>query len=141
VDTSDLVVTEDIGLALAHESLHTKEVQVELIRVASQSTDFLASIGLSAVGVAGSPPVGAGAAHTRGGNELTILALLKGLVELLNLSLDLVDLHDVAVGVVVGAMLRRDGNLEEREERKQHGHHALGLAEVGHGAESRKFLV
>jgi hypothetical protein len=141
VDTSDLVVTEDVVLALALESLHTDEVQVPLVRIAHQSTDFLASVGLPAVGVTGSLPVSAGAAHTRGGDELTVLTLVKGLVDLLNLRLDLGDLDDVAVSVVVGAMLRRDGNLEEREEREQHGHHVLGLAEVGHGGESRMFLV
>jgi hypothetical protein len=40
MDTSDLIVTEDIGLALALESLHTKEVQVPLVRVALQCTDL-----------------------------------------------------------------------------------------------------
>lgn len=36
------------------------------------------------------------------------------------------------MGVVVRAVLEGDGELEEGEEGDQHGHHALGLAEVGH---------
>jgi hypothetical protein len=72
---------------------------------------------------------------------LAVLALRKGLVDLVNVGLDLAALDNVAVGVVVGAVLRRDGDLEEREEREQHGHHALRLAEVGHDGGSRKFLV
>jgi hypothetical protein len=40
VDTSDLVITEDVVLALALESLHAKEVQVPLVRIALQRTDF-----------------------------------------------------------------------------------------------------
>jgi hypothetical protein len=37
--------------------------------------------------------------------------------------------------VVVCAMLRRNSNLEECKKCNQHGHHALGFAEVGHIAE------
>lgn len=132
VDTSDLVVTESVAFVFAHESLHTKEVQIPLIGIPRQITDFETRVGLASIAVTVSPPSGSGTADTADSNVGTNVALGKGTSDLVNVRLDLIV---ATMGVVVATMLRRNSNLEECEKCNQHGHHALGFAEVGHIAE------
>lgn len=135
VDTSDLVVTKSVTFVLGHEPLHTKEVQVPLVAVVPQLADLETGVRLPAIVVAVAPPLSAGAADTADGNvgtNATALALLKRLRSLVNLGLDL---GVAAVLVVVDTMLRGDSDLEESKQSNQHGHHALGLAKVGHDVE------
>lgn len=40
MDTGNLVVAELVALALAHEPLHSQEVQIPLIGIVSQLTDL-----------------------------------------------------------------------------------------------------
>ena len=140
VDTRDLVVRKHVVLVLAHEPLHTEEVQVPLVGVARQGTDLKTgsrSPAAVALAVGGS----ARAADTGDGDGAARLALGE-------LTLDLVDVGrngSVAGGasrvcVVVGAMLESNGELEKRQQAEDHGHHAGGLAEVGHGEEGKWVL-
>jgi hypothetical protein len=138
VDTGNLVVTKSITFVLAHEPLHTKEVQVPLIGVLRQRTELKTRVRLPAIAGAVAPPLGAVAANTTGGNVGTNVTLGKSIGDVVDVRLDLVI---TLVGMVVGAMLRCDGNLEECEESNQHGHHALGLAEVCHIAECNGAFV
>jgi hypothetical protein len=137
VNTSNLVVTKSVALVLAHEPLHTEEVQVPLVRVSSQITDLKTRVRLPSIVVAVSPPLGSSAADTADGNirtDTATLTLLKSFSNVINLCLDDV-VCGSAVSMVVAAVLRGDGDLEKGKESDQHGHHALGLAEVGHDVE------
>jgi hypothetical protein len=81
--------------------------------------------------------LGSSAADTANGNVGTnsaTLTLLKSISNIFNLGLDHI-VGGTAMSMVVVAVLRSDGDLEKCEESDQHGHHALGLAEVGHDVE------
>jgi hypothetical protein len=133
VDTSNLVVSESVTLVLGHEPLHTEEVQVPLVAIVPQLADLKTWIRLTAVVVAVTPPLSAGAADTADGNVRTnsTLTLCQSLGDIVNLRLDL-GVTAVLMGV---NMLRGDCDLKESEQSNQHGHHALGLAKVCHDVE------
>lgn len=134
VNTGNLVVAQLVAFVLAHEPLHAEQIQVPLVGVLLQLTDFKTRVRLPAIAVAVSPPDSAGAADTADGKVGTnaTLALRQSLGDVLNVRFDLTV---AALVVVVGTMLRGDGDLEEGKESDQHGHHALGFAEVGHYVE------
>lgn len=85
---------------------------------------------MPAIVVAVTPPDSFRAADTADGQKRTDVTLRELVRSLVNLSLD----HTVRVtmNMVMGTMLRCDANLKKREETEEHGHHALGLAEIGH---------
>lgn len=141
MDTSNLVVTKSVAVALALEPLHTEEVQVPLVLVLSQTADLETRVRLPVVAVAVSPPDGLRAADTVDGNvgtDSTTLTLVKLGLDLVDLGLD--DGIGIALdmGVGVGAVLGGNGDLEKGEEREEHAHHALGLAEVCHDVEETR---
>lgn len=139
VNTSNLVVTKGVAMVLAHEPLHTNEIQVPLILILSQLTDLETGVRLPVVAVAVSPPHSLRAADTVDGNvgtNSTTLALLELGLDLGDLIVD--DIVGVAADVVVSSVLGGNGDLEESEESDQHGHHALGLAEVRHDVDEAR---
>jgi len=133
VNTSNLVVSKPVIPALGHEPLHTEEVQVPLIGILPQLTDLKTRERLPAIEVAVAPPLDTSAADTADGDlrtNSTTLALGKRVGNIVDLGLEHIVIAAVAVSV---AMAEGGGELEESEEGKDHGHHVLGLAEVGHG--------
>ena len=123
MDTSNLVVTKSVAVALALEPLHTEQVQVPLVLVLSQTADLETRVRLPVVAVAVSPPDGLRAADTVDGNvgtDSTTLTLVKLGLDLFDLGLD--DSIGIALdmGVGVGAVLGGNGDLEKGEEREEH---------------------
>lgn len=103
VDTGDLVVTQLVVLALAHEPLHTEQVQVPLVAVVPQLTNLQTGVGLPAVAVTVTPPIGTSATDTADGQKWANIAL----GELVGCDIDLGLDHIIhaAVSVVVASML------------------------------------
>jgi hypothetical protein len=139
VDTSDLVEAQPVIPVLVLEPLHTKEIQIPLVGVVPQLADLETWVRLSAIGVAVTPPHCACAAYTTDGNMGPDVALLEFVSNLVHVSLNI--RVRAPVDMVPGTMLRGNGDLEKGKESNQHGQHALGLAEVGHGVECNDAFV
>jgi len=133
VDTSDSVVRQRIILVLGLEPLQTEQEQVELIAVLRHDA-HLQTRRSGAARIALAVGVCSGTANTGDGyGALGGLALGNRCIELVEVGLDL----SVATGgmsVVMGAMLERDGELEEGEEGEEGSQETRGLAEIGHGS-------
>jgi len=132
VDTSEFVVRQRVTLVLGLEPLHTKEEQVELIAVLRHNA-HLQTRRSDAARIALAVGVCSGTANAGDGYGAGGLALGKLLMELVEVGLDL-SFATGGMSVVMGAMLERNGELEEGDESEERSQETRGLAKIGHGS-------
>jgi len=130
VNSRDLVVGQGVVLVHGLEPLHAKDVQVPLIGVLVQLTDLKPWVGCPARAACT-----VGAAWARDGDGAGRLTLLEFVGDVVDASLE-GSIGRASGMLLAGAVLQGDGDVEEREEGDEHGHHALRLAEIDHGEEN-----
>ncbi len=134
VNTSNLVIGQDIALVHGLECLHTQQEQVPLVGIAGQVADLHTDSRLPAGTVASTVGGGAWGASSHDGNASGI-TLGKLFGDLVNLGVHS-SIYTAGVAVA-GAILECCGELGKGEERDEHAQHARGLAEVCHDERGR----